>query len=272
MACQASLSMSAAKLSNAPESPLESFVDRSEWTAMAGNHDIDRQTGEHFERRPRAGQAVGLAEQFGEDDAETVFPERIARNQDAFFRVVVGQSLHVVTGNGQRLPVEFAHPDFIAGADQVVVLEAGGLLAQRREQQGIFVPLGNGGVETGRDDDFAAESRLQRRVAADVVGVRVRIYEPFEASTAQGVADQIDGLGGVRDIAAIDQRGVFALDKQNVVGRQPAALEDEQRVRKADGHSGLSGSLVGGSWTALTVTASATTSGESNGGRPQPRQ
>ena len=152
------------------------------------------------------------------------------------------------------------------------MLEARRLLAERREQEGVFVPFGNAGVEAGGDDDFAAEFRLQRRVAADVVGVRVGIYEPFQASTAQGMADQIDGLRGVRDVAAIDQRGVVAIEKQDVVGRQPAALEDEQRVRKADGHSGLSGSLVAGSWTALGVTASATTSGESIGGRPQPRQ
>ena len=59
---------------DAPEGPLESRVDRAERAAMSGNHDIDRQAGEHFERRPGAGQAIGLAEQFREDDAEAVFP------------------------------------------------------------------------------------------------------------------------------------------------------------------------------------------------------
>ena len=98
------------------------------------------------------------------------------------------------------------------------------------------------------------------------------IYEPFQASTAKGMADQIDGLGSVCDVAAIDQRGVVALEKQDIVGRQPAAFEDVQRVRETDGHSGLSGSPVAGSWTMLGVTASATTSGKPSGGRPQPRQ
>ena len=51
----------------------------------------------------------------------------------------------------------------------------GRLLAERREQERVLVPFGNAGVEAGRDDDPAAESRLQRRVAADVVGVRVGI-------------------------------------------------------------------------------------------------
>ena len=151
-----------------------------------------------------------------------------------------------MAGHGQRLPVEAAQFEFAAGADQAVVLKAGCLLAEWREQQGVFVPFGDGGMETGRNDDFAVEGRLQCGVAADVVGVRVGIYEPLEASTAQGMADQVDGLRGMRDIAAIDQRCLVAVEEQDVVGRQPAALEDEQRLGKRDAHSGLSGSLVFG--------------------------
>jgi hypothetical protein len=76
------------------------------------------------------------------------------------------------------------------------VLKAGRLLAERREEQGILVPVGDGGMEAGGDDDFAAVSSLQRGIAADVVGVRVGVDQrPRRRPPARG--DQVDGLRGV---------------------------------------------------------------------------
>jgi hypothetical protein len=60
--------------------------------------------------------------------------------------------------------------------DHPVMLETGALLAERRKQQGVFVPFGDGGMEAGRDDNFAAESRFQRRISANVVRVGVSIH------------------------------------------------------------------------------------------------
>ena len=136
------------------------------------------------------------------------------------------------------------------------MLEARRLLAQRREQQCFFVPLGDGGVKTGRNDDLAAESGLQRRVAADVIGMRVRVYEPFQVSTAHGMINQFDGLGSMRDVAAIDHCGIAAVEEDDAVGRKPAALENEQRLRQVNTHSGLSGSLVVGRGVLVRVTTS----------------
>ena len=44
------------------------------------------------------------------------------------------------------------------------------------------------------------------------------VDQPFEASPVQHFADQLDGLGGVRDVAAINQRGIFTLKKKDVIG------------------------------------------------------
>ena len=154
-------------------------ANRPARTRITRNDGINRQFGEHFQRFTRTCQSVGLAEQFGENHAETVFPERIAGNQDALFRVVISQRFHVVTGHGEGLPVELAHFDFAAGADQMVVLKTGGLLAERREQQRVLIPIGNRRMQPGGDHDFAIECRLQGSIAADVVGVRVRIYQAF---------------------------------------------------------------------------------------------
>jgi hypothetical protein len=47
------------------------------------------------------------------------------------------------------------------------------------------------------------------------------------------MADQIDGLGGVRDIAAIDQRGLVALEKQNLLAdSQPRSRTSSESGRR----------------------------------------
>ena len=79
----------------------------------------------------RVAQAVRLAEQFREDETETVFPEGIPGDEQAFFRVVKGQCFHVMAGNGQQIPAQSAHDHLITGMDQVIVLETGRLLAER---------------------------------------------------------------------------------------------------------------------------------------------
>ena len=67
-------------------------------------------------------------------------------------------------------------------------------------------------------------------------------------------------------------RCVAAFEEDDAVGRQPAALENEQRLGELNTHSGLSGSLVVGRGVLIKVTTSLTTSGVASGGRPQPRQ
>jgi hypothetical protein len=45
---------------------------------VARDDNIDRQAGKHFQRFLGTGQAVGFTQQFGENDPEAVFPERVA--------------------------------------------------------------------------------------------------------------------------------------------------------------------------------------------------
>jgi hypothetical protein len=49
--------------------------------------------------------------------------------------------------------------------------KAGRRLAERREQQGFFVPFGNGCVDALRNNDLTAKGLADRRVAADMVGM-----------------------------------------------------------------------------------------------------
>ena len=72
---------------------------------MAGNDEFDGQASQHLQSIARGLQAVSGAEQFGKNDAKAIFPKRIAGNQQALFRVVVGQRVHVVPGHCQALPV-----------------------------------------------------------------------------------------------------------------------------------------------------------------------
>jgi len=215
---------------------------------------------------------VFLTEWFYPVAFEVLADGATAGKRAAGCRVVVGGPCPVVAGNGKGLPVESAHPDLVAVADQRVVLEAGALLAERRKQQGILVPVGDRRMQSGRDDDFAAEGGLQRSVAADVVGVGMGVDQARQPPSGQRVADQVDGLGGMGDVAAIDQRRLLALEKEDVVGRQPAAFEDEQGIGEPDAHSGVSGSALGRVGATDAVAASATMPGSPSGGRPQPRQ
>src|SRR5574343_1552046 len=87
------------------------------------------------------------------------------------------------------------------------------------------------------------------------------------------MADQFDRLFGVGDIAAVDQRRLVAVEAQDVVGRQPAALQYQQGRGQAGSHSGAS--VLGLSLAGVSicgVTTSATMPGSPSGGRPQPRQ
>ena len=109
--------------------------------------------------------------------------------------------------------------------------EAGSTLAERREQQRGFVPLGNGGGDTLRHGDMAVEAGLHSSIASDVVGVRVGVDQARQAPTIERTLKQRQRLRCVADIATINQRCLIAFKENDVVRGEPAALEHQNAVR-----------------------------------------
>ena len=112
--------------------------------------------------------------------------------------------------------------------------EPRGTLTERREQ-GILIPFGNGRGDSLRYRDMAMMCRLNGRIAADVVEVRMGVDQPRQAATVQCTFEQGQRLRRVADVAAIDQCRRIAIEKDDVVRRQPAALEHEHAVRQPTG-------------------------------------
>ncbi len=183
--------------------------------------------------RARCRQGILPAHHFAEDDAEAVLPQRVAGNQDALFGAVVDQRFHVVAGRGQRLPDHAAHFEFAVGFDHTVVGEALAALLRGVEHHRIGIPLGDHAFDAGGDHDLAAEGRLQRGIAADMVGMRMGVDQaaqrdgpaPCRTLSAGDSASpaserrlyELHGLRRMADIAGIDQRGRAALEEQDVV-------------------------------------------------------
>jgi hypothetical protein len=71
--------------------------------------------------RARLAERTAVADHLGEQDAETVAPQRVARDQDAALGVVVGERVHVVTGRGHRLPFELAGDEARPRRERVVI-------------------------------------------------------------------------------------------------------------------------------------------------------
>ena len=138
---------------------------------MARNHDIDSEAADHFKGVARCRQRVLAAHDLAENDAEAVLPQGIAGDEDALVGTVVDQRFHIVARGRERLPTQPTHVEFAAGLDHCVVGKAVATLFGRIEQQGIGVPVADHALDTGGDHDAAAECRLQRGIAADMVGV-----------------------------------------------------------------------------------------------------
>ena len=62
------------------KSPFKCDINGRKRAAVTGNDQINRQLGQHIQRGFGAGQPVSFAEQFGENDPEAIFPERITGN------------------------------------------------------------------------------------------------------------------------------------------------------------------------------------------------
>ena len=170
----------------ATEGAVERGAVVAEGRAVAGDHGIDVEAREHRQRLACRGERAGPAEQFAEDDAEAVLPERVAGDQQALPRAMENQRFHVVAGRGDGLPDEAAHLEFLARRDHAVVAKAVAALRGRAEQQRLFVPVGDVRFDAGGNEDLAAEGALHGRVAADVVGVRMGVDQTLQVAFRHG--------------------------------------------------------------------------------------
>ena len=189
-----------------------------------------RNDGAHRQRRDQLQHPLHVVEsrlafQFGKDHAEAVLPQRIGRDQHAVFGVEEQQRVRVVAGRGQRLPFAGADAQPVAGRHAAVCREALAVLAQRPVAQRLLVPALHRVQARRRHLHPQRPLLLQRRVAAAMVGMQVRVDQLPQRPRPQRLLQQRHGLRGVHAVAAVDQHAAIAVVEQHVVRGQPAALQ-----------------------------------------------
>src|SRR5882762_3170174 len=102
--------------------------------------------------------------------------------------------VRVVSGRGDHLPVEPAHPQRVAIAKAVVVAEALGALVGDREDEGLLVPVIDERRLAFRNARAAAVFLLDGRIAAQMIGMAVRIDQARELFPRKGVFEQRQSL------------------------------------------------------------------------------
>ncbi len=144
--------------------------------------------------------------------------------------------MRVVSWRGMYLPGQVAKHHIPAWRQKPVETKAGTHLPGRAITQCILIPDLHQRC-LARWDQGARHgiALLQRRVAAAVVAVQMRIQRKVEGSIAQCGLDQRQGLCGVRGVASVDQGGFVTTDQEDVVGREPPALENLELRRQSRG-------------------------------------
>ncbi len=142
--------------------------------------------------------------------------------------------MRIVPGRAQNLPGHAAQFEPVARGQRTVKAEALALLARGLVAQRIFIPhpylvrLGRG------NGDVAAVARFQRGVAAAVIRMQVGIHHAFERTARQRVLHHRQRLRHVDLVPAVDQRRGTGTGEQDIVRRQPAALEHVHGVGKVE--------------------------------------
>ena len=143
---------------------------------------------------------------------------------------------------GVNLPPLVAQLDPGAGLQERIKCESRALLAGRRVSERLRIPVGDECGLARRDQRLQIGiALLQRGISAAMVAVQVRVEQAVEWAPLQRLPGQGHGLRGMRAVTAVHQRGRVPADEQDVVGRQPAALEDGDsgRQRRCVKHSQL---------------------------------
>ncbi|MCY1361993.1 hypothetical protein D9M69_486910 [compost metagenome] len=208
---------------------LDRGIDAGEHAAVAGNHQPCIELRDARQHRRLLGEAA-LAIQLGKDHAKAVFPQRIAGNQDARPRCEQHHRMRVMAWRGHHLPRDAAQCHHIAIVQHAVEAKAVALLPGGKVGERLGIPRGHGRGFGRGNRGARLPARLQRGVAATVIGMQVGVEDARQRPVLQRGRDQRHGLRRMRDVAGVDQRGIVAIDEQDVVGRQPAALEHAHGV------------------------------------------
>ena len=151
--------------------------------------------------------------------------------------IVEHQRAHVVSRRGKRAPFQSAPHVRLTRPDDFVVAEAVGALVAVAEQQGHLVPAVDQRRLGFRQRDRASVMRLDRRVAADVVAVAVRVDQSRQRLVAdpRGRREQRQRQRRVAHVAGVDQHVSITALEQHVVRRKPVADEDVHLRRQRRG-------------------------------------
>jgi hypothetical protein len=149
----------------------------------------------------------GLGAVCGPHEAHRLLPQRVARDEDAVHRLEEHQRVHVVPRRGVRFPLEAAALEGIARRDRVVVAERIGLLVELRHPGALRRPRVDVLHFSGRNGDAAAVGARDRRVAAHVVGMAMRVDDALErlAVEARAAREQLERALAMRAIARIHE-------------------------------------------------------------------
>ena len=194
---------------------------------MTWNHDPDRQSRERFERRARRRQRLRV-DLRRHDEAEPVAPQRVAGNQHAVLRVEEAQCAHVVARRCDRIPIrgcpsDTSRPRAAISSDAEALRRLIGVV----EQQRLLVPRLDQRHFALRNRDRTAVGTRDRRIAAHVIAVTVRVDDLRERRRAERrrAAQQRQREGRVPHVAGVDEHRAIAAAQQDVVRGQPVADE-----------------------------------------------
>src|SRR4051812_1976297 len=106
---------------------------------MARDDDAGIEGGDEVERGALLVE-TRFVRQLGEDHAEAVFPERVARDEDAFTCAVEQQRVRIVAGRRERLPAQAAQLDLVTRSERGVERKARALLPGHPVAERVLVP------------------------------------------------------------------------------------------------------------------------------------
>lgn len=107
------------------------------------------------------------------------------------------------------------------------------ILSGRYIRQCIWIPLADEPGLTWWNGHLQPRVlSLQGSVAATMIAVKMRVEQSVQRPGAQNRSHQSDRLCGMAAIPAVNQDGLIRVRQQNIVGRQPAALENMQPFRQ----------------------------------------
>src|SRR5690606_33187965 len=185
---------------------------------------------------------AGFVLQLREDDAEATAPERIGRDEQALFRREQHQRVGIEAGSRMSDPAQAARLELVARRQRVVHREARAGLAGVAMGEGVDVPGARRLEACRRYRDAAAVALVHRGVATAMVGMKMGVDDAADAPgrgplvRERGI-DERERRRGVLDEARVHHGGRVGIDEQDVVGREPVALDEAHAGRQRVGQA-----------------------------------